>query len=741
MLEPRRLAAKSIALRMADLLGENVGETIGYRIRFENKVSDKSKIEVLTEGILTRMLHGDNALENVGMVIFDEFHERNIYADLAMALCRDAQQVLRPDLRIMVMSATLDMHQLSKLLQAPTLVSEGKMFPVEIKYTGDYDLFSMPEMVSQIVIQASKENEGDILAFLPGQGEIKKTEAILRPKLREFSIHPLYGQLSPVAQHQAIMPRKDGKRKVVLATSIAETSLTIEGIKAVVDCGYGRTSKFNPRSGLSRLETVAISKDAADQRAGRSGRLGPGVCYRMWSHASHAYLDNFRTPEIQEADLAPLILDLVKWGVENIENLTWLSPPPRGSVAQAFDLLEQLDAVKNGKLTEHGKILHSIPAHPRIAHMLLKAREMGNVPLAADIAALLEERDPLKPEMGVDINLRIEAVRRARKEKFSLKGIRKLEKIASQYRKALEVDEDNSSFDPFEAGLLIAYAYPERIASARPGNNAQFQLANGKIAMMGHRDELAHESWVAISHVDERDGMGKIFMAAPINPTDLKPLLQEKRIVKWDKQNDEFIAVKTLGIGSIVLRSTPISNVSAEERISALIPVIQQDMERYLKFNEEFEQLQNRIQLIRKSNPGLSFPDYSMSWLKENLIDWLSPYLQNVRNSDDLKKLDLREILISQMDFQKQQLLNELAPQKMMVPSGSEIKIQYRGDGEKPILAVRLQEVFGWLETPSINAGKTSFILHLLSPGFKPVQVTADLKAFGRILILKSKKN
>ncbi|TVP43392.1 MAG: ATP-dependent helicase HrpB, partial [Mongoliibacter sp.] len=660
MLEPRRLAAKSIAIRMADLLGEPVGNTVGYRIRFDNKVSAKTKIEVLTEGILTRILHNDNALENVGLVIFDEFHERNIHADLAMALCRESQQVLRPDLRIMVMSATLDMPVLAKLLNAPTIASEGKQYPVEVRYTGDYDLYSMPEILSQVVIKVVKENDGDVLAFLPGQGEIRKTESILKSKLKDFSIHPLYGQLSPIAQHQAIMPRKDGKRKIVLATSIAETSLTIEGIKAVVDCGYGRTSKFNPRSGLSRLETVPISKDAADQRAGRSGRLGPGVCYRMWSEASHAYLDNFRKPEIQDADLAPLVLELAKWGAGNIGDLTWLSPPPQGAVAQAFDLLEQLEAIELGKITEHGQKLHSIPAHPRIAHMLLKAKKMGDVALAADIAALLEERDPLKPEIGVDINLRIEAIRRARKEKLSLKGIRKIEKIASQYRRTLAVNEDNAAVDPYEVGLLIAYAYPERIASARPGNNAQFQLANGKIAMMGHKDELAHESWLAISHVDERDGMGKIFMAAPINPTDLRPLLQEKRIVKWDKQSGELLAMRTLGIGSIVLRSTPVSDLSEEEKIRALIPVIQQDIKRYLNLDEEVEQFLNRIQLLKSSYPNDDFPDYSTEWLKNNLEAWIAPYLHGIRKSDDLKKLDIKEILNSRMEFLTQQSLNEL---------------------------------------------------------------------------------
>jgi ATP-dependent helicase HrpB len=740
MLEPRRLAAKSIAHRMSELLGEKVGETVGYRIRFENNISEKTRLEVVTEGILTRMLHNDNALEGVGLVIFDEFHERNIHADLAMALCREAQQVLRTDLRILVMSATLDMELLADLLEAPTLSSKGKMFPVTINYEGDYDFYSMPEMVAQTIKKASKETDGDILAFLPGQGEIKKTEAILKSSLKSFVILPLYGQLSPSSQHQAIMPRKDGRRKVVLSTSIAETSLTIEGIKAVVDCGYSRTSKFNPRSGLSRLETIPISIDAADQRAGRAGRLGPGTCYRMWSKSTHSYLNEFRTAEILEADLASLVLDLEQWGIKQIQSLTWLTPPPSGSIAQAYDLLHQIEALENGKLTPHGKKLHSIPAHPRIAHMLLKAEELDNVALATDIAALLEERDPLKPELGVDMNLRIEAIRRARKENLSIKGIKKIEKIASQYRKLLNVEADNGVFDPYEVGLLIAYAYPERIASARPGNNAQFQLANGKIAIMGHRDDLAHEPWIAVSHVDERDGMGKIFMAAAINPTDLKPMLKEKRMIKWDKQYEELIAAQTLGIGSIILRSTPIHQITPEEKVTAIIPVIQNDPRRYLNFSQNVEQLRFRLQLLQNTNPELEIPDFSLIALKEEMPDWLSPYIQPIKNAEDLKKLDLYEILVNRLDYTLQQKVEQLAPSKITVPSGSQIKLEYR-DNEQPILSVRLQEIFGWIETPKINKGKTSLLLHLLSPGFKPVQITSDLENFWKETYFEVRKD
>ncbi|WP_373521939.1 ATP-dependent helicase HrpB [Aquiflexum sp.] len=729
MLEPRRLAAKTIAWRMADLLGEKVGESIGYRIRFESQISEKTKLEVLTEGILTRMLLNDNALEEVGLVIFDEFHERNIHADVAMALCREVQQVLRPDLRILVMSATLDMPQLQSLLKAPSLKSDGKMFPVDFQYSGDFDPFLMPEMVSNTVINASKKHVGDILVFLPGQGEIKKTEAILRKNLPEFAIHPLYGQLNPQAQHQAIFPNKKGKRKVVLATSIAETSLTIEGVSIVVDSGFGRTSKFNPRTGLSRLETIRISKDAADQRAGRAGRLGPGYCYRMWSSFTQSQMQEFRTPEILEADLTFLVLDMAKWGIENIQELTWLTPPPLGTLSQATELLHEINVLDQGKITAHGKKVHQIPAHPRIAHMLIIAEELGKTALATDIAALLEERDPLDSEMGVDINLRVEGLRRARKENLSIKGFDKIEKVGKQYRKMLKVNEENTPVDSFETGLLIAYTYPERIASARPGNNAQFQMANGKIAMMGHRDDLANESWIAISHVDARDGLGKIFMASPLDPKDLLPMIKEKKVVKWDKKDGELKAVKNICIGSIVLKSIPLKDISLEEKREAVILGIKED-HGLLDFNQDVVQLMNRVVSLKIWNQDENWPDFRKESLIKNVGHWLSPYLDEVKREEDLWKLDLNDILFHNLDFELQQKVIDLAPQKIPVPSGSMVTLEYRNDGETPILAVRLQEVFGWLETPKINKNRIPLLLHLLSPGYKPVQVTSDLKSF-----------
>ncbi len=715
---------------MADLLHEEVGQSVGYRIRFENRIGKSTQVEVLTEGILTRMLHSDNSLEGVGMVIFDEFHERSIHADVALALCREAQQVLRPDLRILIMSATLNMPQLTDLLKAPAVISKGKQYPVEIIYGNGADMFMIPELMARTIVKAAKEKEGDILAFFPGEGEIKKCEELLKKDLRTFSLHPLYGQLPYHKQHAAIMPNKTGKRKVVLATSIAETSLTIEGINIVVDCGYGRTSRFDPNSALSRLETVMISQDSADQRAGRAGRLGPGTCYRLWTKATHSQLASHRVPEIMEADLASLVLDMAQWGIIDIKQLTWLTPPPKGAVAQASELLHELNALENGRITEHGKKMHALPCHPRIAHMLVLAEENDALHLATDIAAILEERDPLPRESGIDINLRIDALRRYRKESNTGNKMGRIEKVAESYRKLFDIHPDNETFDHFETGVLLAYAYPERIACARPGNNAQFQLANGKLAMAGHRDDLAHEPWLSIAHIDARDGMGKIFMAAPLNPKDLAPLVQEKEVITWDTRKGGLIATKDLRIGSIVLQSKPLPSPDPGHLAKAISDAIKQDGERLLSFDENVMQWQHRVLSLRKWNPEEGWPDVGTHTLLTTNEEWLTPYLNNIKKPEDLKKLDITSILQNSLDWEKQKALQALAPTFIKVPSGSEIKLNYVSPGEPPVLAVRLQEVFGMADTPKINNGKNSVVLHLLSPGYKPVQVTSDLKSF-----------
>jgi ATP-dependent helicase HrpB len=740
MLEPRRLATRTIATRMAFLLGEEVGKTSGFRIRFENRTSAATRIEVLTEGILTRMLQADNALEGVGLVIFDEFHERSIFADVALALCREAQQVLRPDLRIMIMSATLNMPQLTSLLKAPVAESKGKQYPVEIIYTGDRDMMMLPEITARVVMKAVREKEGDTLVFLPGETEIRKLEEILKTQLPAFAIHPLYGMLPQNQQNSAITPNRFGKRKIVLATSIAETSLTIEGITIVVDTGYGRTSRFDPKSGLSRLETIEISKDSADQRAGRAGRLAPGTCYRMWNKASHEKLPDHRIPEILEADLTPLVLDMAKWGIIDIRQLTWLDPPPKAALIQASETLHLLNALENGRITPQGNRMHELPCHPRIAHMLLMAKDGDHsLALATDIAALLEERDPLPKETGIDINLRIEALRKQRSQQRLQRNMERIEKIAASYRNIFGITEENTSIDPYETGVLLVHAYPERIAYARPGNNAQFQLSNGSYAMAGHKDDLAHEPWLAVSHVDARSGTGKIFMAAPLNPKDLAPLVKEHEIITWDTKKGGLIATKDMRIGSILLQSRPLPSPEIKHLVKAISDAVKKEGELLLDFNEDVVQWQNRILSLRKWRPQDNWPDVSTETLLMTNAEWLSPHLKGIKKPDDLKKINLLQIL--RLDWDKQSALDKLAPSKINVPSGSGIAVEYFANGATPVLAVRLQEVFGMAETPRVNEGKTSLLLHLLSPGFKPVQITADLHSFWNNAYFEVKKD
>lgn len=730
LLQPRRLAAKTVAIRMADMLGEKVGETVGYRIRFEQKISDKTRLEVVTEGILTRLIHEDNSLDDIGLIIFDEFHERSIHADLAMAFSKEIQSVLREDLRILIMSATINMPELAQRLNAAEVESEGKLFPVDVYYEGDSDWNILPEMVNRAIKKATKSIDGDTLVFLPGQSEIKKCEELLRRSMADFKITPLYGQLPPARQFAAIMPDKEGKRKIILATNIAETSLTVEGIKIVIDSGFERVAKFNPKSGLSRLETVLISKEAADQRKGRAGRLSEGVCYRLWSKIAHSRMKDQGTPEIEQADLTSLVLDLAKWGIQDANQLFWVTPPPFGNVHKAKKLLEELGAIENGKITPHGIELHKIPTHPRIAQMMVQAEEIGQLGLATDIAPLLEEKDPLPPNSGIDINLRIEALRRYREQGKGGRQFARLEKLAKQYRQMFNIEPDNSSVDDHDTGFLIASAYPERIASSRPGNNAQFQMANGKLAAAGHQDDLAHEQWLAVAHVAERDHSGKIFMASPINPQDLASKVVTKEVVKWDMEDGGLIAREEMRIGSIVLRSTPIQNPDPEKMIEAITDAITEKGRQLLDWNQEVLQLLNRVKSLKKWNPSQTWPEYSIEALLASNREWIIPYLAGIKKPLDLRKIDLKEILFYSLTPEQQSDLNTLAPSKVKLPNGTFAKLDYQENSSAPVLAVPLQRCFGMLETPKVNGGKTTALMHLLSPGFKVVQITNDLESF-----------
>jgi len=733
MLQPRRLAARSVASRMAQLLTEKVGETVGFRIRFENVIGKNTRIEVVTEGILTRMLQTDNALEGIGLVIFDEFHERSLHADLALALCCQSQQLLRNDLRILIMSATLDGEKISSALNnAPMITSLGKQFPVDLKYEPVPKEEPIPISASRFVKTALKEQQGDILVFLPGAGEIKRAQEILETEIDAASIFPLYGDLPFQKQQEAIFPNQLRLRKVVLATSIAETSLTIEGITTVVDCGYSRVLKFDPRSGLTKLETVRITRDSADQRAGRAGRLGPGTCYRLWAQATHHHLQASRQPEILEADLAPLMLELFNWRADYKE-LNWITPPPVGAVNQALALLEELGAIEKNRITVRGKEMLQLPTHPRMAHMLLRTNSEKEKTLAIDIIALIEERDPLPRESGADLALRIELLRtwrRGEQVNADRNILEHVEKIASTWRAIFNLKIDNSIFSDTEIGKLLTEAYPERIAQQVEKFNARYKLANGRIAKLQDHDGLVQKKWLAIASMDMGNKEGKIFSAAALDENDLLPMTKETQSVIWDKERGMISATLEKRIGNLVLSSKSVHPVDEAIRIKTLCDAFREEGFSLLNWEEQQLQWQARVMSLRSWRPNEPWPDVRNSALLNTAQEWLAPYLIQVSKRADFNKMHIDSILTGILPWELQRQLNQLAPTKLEVPSGSMIKLEYSTDVNPPVMRVRLQEVFGMLDTPSVNEGRIKIILHLLSPGYKPVQVTQDLKSF-----------
>ena len=739
MLEPRRLAARAVAGRMAQLLQEELGQTVGYRVRFEHKVGKNTRLEVLTEGILTRMLGSDNSLDGVGLIIFDEFHERSLHADLALALCREVQSILREDLRILIMSATLDGAELSSLLGgAPVISSQGRQYPINLQYfpqeqqRQQLSSENIARQVSYAVRKAVQEEEGDLLVFLPGVGEIRKVEEKLRDAVPALSLHPLYGDLPQAAQQAALMPNPQGMRKAVLATSIAETSLTIQGIRVVIDSGYSRVARFDPRSGLTRLETVPVTRATADQRAGRAGRLGPGTAYRLWSEGMHQHLLPFQQPEIMEADLAPLLLELAGWGISDVHALSWLTPPPAGAVAAARELLQQLRALEDGRITEKGKEMLRLPTHPRLAHLLLEGRDAGLGALAADVAALLEERDPMEREAGADLSLRVEALRKWRRGSNAVadRGVlQRVGRLADNWCRLFKLSPSTEAVVDTEVGKLLAAAYPERIAK-RDDKGSRYRLTNGRTARLPEADPLAHEAWIAIAHMDGGKGEGKVFLAAPLDPTEVLSLAEEKEALGWDSQKGELIARLELRLGDVLAGSRPLQAIPEEERLRVLCQAVASEGDRLLSWTEDVQQWQARVESLRQWRPQEAWPDVRMQTLLKDASTWLAPYLQGVRRQDDFKRLDLLQMLQASLPWELQQQLERLAPRTVEVPTGSQIKLEYRSDGSAPILAVRLQEMFGLQETPRVNDGRTAVLLHLLSPGYRPVQVTQDLHSF-----------
>jgi len=747
MLEPRRLAARAAAGRLAQLRNEPVGETVGYRIRFENKVSKATRIEVLTEGILTRRLQNDPALEGVGLVIFDEFHERHLHADLALALCADSQQGLREDLKILVMSATLDGVAVSRLLgEAPIVTSEGRSHPIEVKYLPRDPEGRLPITVAAAVQRALEEQIGDALVFLPGAGEIRRTQELLQGSLgSDIDVLPLYGDLPWERQQQAIVA-PGHRRRVILATPIAETSLTIEGVRVIVDSGFARVPQFDPVSGLSRLVTQRISRASSDQRAGRAGRTAPGVCYRLWSETTQRGLIPQAVPEIRSADLAPLALELAAWGVQDAARLAWLDPPPPASLAQARELLIDLEALDgNGRITGTGRAMAALPLHPRLAHMLMQANELKQGALACDIAALLSERDVLKGEArrSCDLAERVEILqgyRRGGRKPVAASGAdivacQRVEQASRQWRRLIGVREDEAlSVEPDDIGLLLAFAYPDRIACQRTPQDVRYQLASGRGARLPEWEQRLRQPWLVAAMTDAGSaGEGQIYLAATVRPDALErhlaARLHEQEEVYWDEVQEAVVARRTVRLGALLMNTMPMPDGSEELQRAAMLDGVRRLGLDALPWNEDSRALQARALSMREWFPEEDWPDLSDATLAQQAHIWLAPYLHGMTRRAHLAKLDLVQALRAQLDWKQLQRLEDDAPTHLEVPSGSRLKLAYR-PGESPVLAVKLQEMFGLADTPRIARGRIPVTLHLLSPARRPIQVTQDLKGF-----------
>ncbi|MQT99668.1 ATP-dependent helicase HrpB [Pseudomonas sp. FSL R10-2245] len=758
MLEPRRLAARAAAERLASELGEKVGETVGYRIRLDSKVGPTTRIEVVTEGILTRRLQEDPALEGVGLLIFDEFHERSLDADLALALSLNGRELFRDEqpLKILLMSATLEGERLASLLDdAPVLRSEGRMYPVAMRWGRPFvpGEFIEPRVV-QTVLDAIHDESGSVLVFLPGQAEIRRVTQQLADALgqrSDIALCPLHGELDLAAQRAAIEPAPSGTRKVVLATNIAETSLTIDGVRVVIDAGLARVPRFDPGSGMTRLDTQRISRASATQRAGRAGRLEPGVCYRLWSEDQHAQLSAYGSAEILQADLAGLALQLARWGVTP-EQLTWLDVPPAASYAQAQQLLERLGALGGLKLMPHGEAMAQLPAHPRIAHLLLRGHDLGLAAMACDVAALLGERDILRGA-GADVHSRLALLSgENRAARGGQGGVQRARQLARQYQGYLRGKPAQPVADPDHSrwlGALLALAYPDRIAQQRKPGGAEYRLANGRAALFSEVDGLMKQPWLVVADLGSRQGQReeRIYLAAEFDPALLDSVLSEQVSVvdqlDWDEREGVLRAERQRKVGELVLSREPLTGLDEASRIQALVNLVRRKGLELLPWTPELRQWQARVALLRQldvSNQGQSeWPDVSDAALLAGLEDWLGPYLGRVSRLSHFANLDLSSIVHNLLKWPLPQRLDELAPQHIKVPSGSSVRLDY--SEHPPILAVRLQELFGLADTPRIAGGRQVVKLHLLSPARRPVQVTQDLGNFWRSTYAEVKKD
>lgn len=723
MLEPRRIAARATAGRMAQLLGCPVGGKVGYRTGTETKVSGETRIEVVTEAILTRMIQHDPDLPEAGLIIFDEFHERNIHADLGLALALDVRANLREDLRIMVMSATLDLPSLKKLIpDAVTIHVQGRVFPVRTIYSPVET--AQAEQVAFTIRNAMNHFPGDALVFLPGEAEILQVQSALGEQ-NDFDVLPLYGNL-PAEKQDRIFTRNE-QRRVILSTAIAETSLTVEGVQIVIDCGWMRVPRFSPANGMNRLETIRVSLAAAEQRRGRAGRVTDGVCIRLWSETEERGFEAHRPPEIMESDLCELTLELLNWGVspEQAESLPFPDPPPAVHLEQAYAVLNDLGAVQNGKLTDHGRALLKLPIHPRLGHMILKSRRSRT---ALQIAALLGERDFLKCGTA-DISARLEALGRNSGGDPA---------IRFRIRQTVERLTRNGNTGPEQvenAGEYLAYAYPDRVAKKRDGQSGagavSYILANGTVAELDREDVLTKYDFLAVGETTTLRGKTKIRLAAPVAEESLKTILpvQERFDVAWDSTAKCVRAWKIQFYGSMVLDRKQVADVPDDELLAVFLEGIRKTGFSALGMSKNEQAFRERVTFLHRNGYAEQYPDFSEEGLMASLEDWLAPYVSGFRKLDELKKLNYRMILESALNVSDLLAMRQLAPEKFEVPSGSHITINY-SDPLQPIVSVRLQELFGLKKTPSLAGGRVPLLMDILSPAMRTVQKTRDLESF-----------
>lgn len=737
MLEPRRLAARSAARFMAQQLGEKAGQTVGYRTKLDSQISSATQIEVVTEGILTRLIQHDPMLEDYAVVIFDEFHERSLHADLGLALVRESQQALRDDLRILVMSATLDSAPIARVLgDVPIISSAGRAFAVDVLYRPVPQNSRNPlDAVVAVIHEALAAQSGSLLVFLPGAGEIRRVENQLRGQLAgDVLLAPLYGNLKAEEQDRAIAPAAAGTRKVVLASAIAETSLTIEGVRVVIDSGQQRRARFDPNSGMTRLITTRVSKASAEQRKGRAGRTEPGVCYRLWSESEQAALMAFTPAEIQEADLLALVLELAQWGARNPDQLSWIDPPPPAHWSQAVELLQLLGMLDaEGAISEHGKAARNLGIHPRLANMVLQGRRLGLGAAAADLAALLDERDLLGANAGADLHDRLRVLhgeyRPPRLDMARLQHIRQMAK-----RLLSNASERADLPSATETGRLLALAYPDRIAQRRVGQSPRYQLSNGKGAILREDDALAGQPWLVAADLDGQAREATIYLAAPLDiadvEQDLAALITESEEAVWDDKRGTVVARRVRKLGQLILTEKELAKPDSALIEQGLLNAVRTKGLDSLAWTDAALQWRARVALLAKVFPE-EWPDLSDEALLAHLEDWLLPFLHGMQRWADLQKLNLIEALNTLLSYPQQQQLQTLAPVALSIPTGQQVKLDYSAENG-PVLAAKLQALFGWQDTPKVANGRVPVLIHLLSPAQRPLAVTADLANFWR---------